>query len=128
MISIIQWFQDLWRGNLLGGARRSSQWPQFRKQFLRESPVCAVCGISKSVEPHHILPVHFDVDRKYELDYNNLIPLCRKNQCHLIFGHLRSFAKSYNPNVREDAEIWRKKILNRPTKLLEEGLFKKDIL
>ncbi|MDI6820948.1 MAG: HNH endonuclease signature motif containing protein [Patescibacteria group bacterium] len=120
-MNIIQFFKDIFRGYPLGA--RSGRWNGVRKEYLKEYPYCAVCGTKKSVEPHHILPVQFDVDRKFELDYNNLISLCRKNQCHLLFGHLRSFSKSYNPNVREDAEIWRKKILNRPTKLLEANLF-----
>lgn len=119
---IKQRFLDWWRGNapLFGGVARSSRWPSVRKDFLILHDKCEVCGSKKSVEPHHIFPFHLDIEKKYELDYNNLISLCRKNQCHLLFGHFRSFAKSYNPNVREDAKIWKEKILKRPQNIKEE--------
>lgn len=47
-----------------------------------------------------------------ELDPENLITLCEGPafNCHLFFGHLRNWS-SHNPDVREDAAMWREKIM-----------------
>ena len=109
--------RDWWRGTspLLGGAGRSSKWPKVRAEFLRVHPNCEVCGgkgtFLKPLNIHHIIPVSFDIARKYELDYTNLITLCRDD--HLTFGHLKKFS-SQNPDILEDVKIWQMKILNRP--------------
>lgn len=62
--------------------------------------------------PHHVIPVH--VDPSKELDGDNLITLCEgpSFNCHLFFGHLRDWT-NFNPNVRSDAEEWRKKLRNQ---------------
>lgn len=96
-------------------AARSGKWRAVRAAYLKKHPRCFVCLGTKKVEVHHIFPFHLHPAR--ELDPNNLITLCEKEgasgSCHLRFGHLDNF-KSVNVNVREDAAIWRKKILTRP--------------
>lgn len=94
--------------------KRHPQWAALAKRYLK-GKCCAVCGGSDKVVPHHIIPVHVDATK--ELDETNLIPLCegRVMNCHLVVGHLRSWV-SYNPTVREDAEIIRQRIANRPGK------------
>jgi len=61
------------------------------------------------VVPHHVVPVHIDPSR--ELDPENLVTLCEgpSFNCHLFFGHLRNWS-SFNPDIRKDAEEWRKKL------------------
>ena len=97
------------------GKKRSSKWPAVRKAFLKNYPVCAVCGGKLKVEVHHIRPFH--LHPQLELDPKNFITLCENKKdginCHLSFGHLGSF-KSYNVNVKRDAKLWNKKIKNRP--------------
>ena len=67
------------------GAVRSSKWPAVRKKHLEEHPVCAICGSTKRIEVHHIIP--FNIDPTKELDPNNIITLCESGKngitCHL---------------------------------------------
>ena len=107
--------QDWLRGTspLLGGAGRSSKWPTVRKVFLAENPNCSACGgkgtFLKPNEIHHCIPYHISPD--LELMSENLLTVCREH--HFFVCHLNSW-KSYNEKVREDAKIWRDKIINRP--------------
>ena len=109
---ILQWWKDFWRGDYLGAAR-SPKWSQVRKEFLILHDKCEVCGkkskLLKALEVHHCIP--FSRDELLELDFNNLIILCREH--HLLVGHLMSWF-SFNPSVREDAALWNKKINGRP--------------
>ena len=108
-----------WLGRVLGidpiygGVPRSPLWRHVRAQHLKLNPYCFVCGdkgsLLQKVEVHHCVP--YSVDKSLELKGNNLITLCRR--CHLIFGHLGSFA-SYNPTIKPDAQEWRVKISKRP--------------
>lgn len=95
------------------GSARSPLWSAVRKQHLKKFPMCAVCDrkgtLLKPIEVHHCTP--YSVDKTMELRAENLITLCRPD--HLLFGHLNSF-QSWNESVREDAEMWRLKITNRP--------------
>lgn len=98
-------------GSYLFCANRSSGWYNVRNEYVRLHPYCAVCGSVKKLQVHHIVP--FSKNPALELDPNNLITLCESHHCHLIFGHLGSF-KSYNVDVRKDAEYMYNKIKNRP--------------
>jgi 5-methylcytosine-specific restriction protein A len=91
------------------GSPRSSKWKILRGEHIRNNPTCAVCGNSKKVVPHHIIPYH--VDPSKEMEPSNLISLCEGEtfNCHLFFGHLRNWSK-HNPDVVEDARVWREKI------------------
>lgn len=106
--------------NYLFGERfavpRSPEWPRLRAAFLRVNPRCAVCSTTKGCVPHHIQPVHIRPD--LELSWDNLITLCesKTHNCHLIWGHLLSFRDSWNLSVREDAEIFCRKIAERPNR------------
>lgn len=88
---------------------RSKEWKKVRNEHLKKYPICAVCGNSKNVVPHHIIPFHIDPSK--ELDLSNLITLCEGDtfNCHLFFGHFRNWTK-HNPSVVEDANLWNKKI------------------
>lgn len=91
---------------------RSPHWSTVRKNFLGTNPKCAVCGGNKNLQVHHCIPYH--IDESKELCEENLIVLCEENKCHFLFGHLGNWT-SYNPDVRQDADTWSKKIQNRPT-------------
>lgn len=97
------------------GKRRSSKWRSVRADFLKQNPACSVCGGKKKLEVHHIRPFHLEPE--LELDPLNLITLCENDgdgvNCHLLFGHLGNF-KSFNKNVRDDADVWKLKINGRP--------------
>lgn len=105
MLYLIQKFLDKQKF----GAARSGKWSQVRHNFLKSHPECACCGRTDKLEVHHIEP--FNVAPEKELDYNNLITLCRT--CHLLIGHLNSF-QSWNREVKQDADYILNKIKNRP--------------
>ena len=109
MSGLVQFLKDFFRGYSVLGGVRSPKWGKVRKDFININPFCAVCYTKKRLEAHHIIPVN--IDKSKELDPTNLIVLCRSD--HLLYGHLNSW-KSFNYDVRKDAEIWRQKILNRP--------------
>src|SRR5271157_1792530 len=92
--------------------KRSDKWPEVRKAFLK-GKVCACCGGNKCLQAHHVVAFHADISK--ELDPTNLVALCEgtDRDCHRLFGHLGNY-QSINENVREDAEIWRNKVTNRP--------------
>ena len=97
---------------LQGAPPRSSQWPAFRKAFLKKNKSCAACGTTSKLEVHHILPYHEFPGM--ELQEMNCITLCGTGGgCHITFGHLQNW-KSWNVHVRQDAEEYLKKVQNRP--------------
>ena len=95
------------------GGKRSKDWPLRREWHLIKEPRCRVCGTRKNLNVHHIQPYHLRPD--LELDPTNLITLCESTDggCHLVFGHLCNW-KAWNPDIRADADVWRRKILDRP--------------
>lgn len=89
------------------GATRSPEWPRVREMHLQKEPKCVVCGGTSKLNVHHIRPFHIHPD--LELDPNNLVTLCTGNKtinCHVRFGHLDNFKDKWNPNIREDAQLW----------------------
>lgn len=88
---------------------RSSRWPALRNWHLRSHPKCAFCGTSKDLEVHHKKPFHLFPE--LELEPSNLVTLCTHD--HLAWGHLGNYS-SYNPDIDQDIEWWRRKIANRP--------------
>ena len=96
-----------------GGAPRSPDWNRIRKAHIKLYPLCAIDNkkgtLLKSNEVHHILPFHEHPE--LELEPKNFITLCRAH--HLEWGHFYNF-KSWNSQVKKDAELWRKRVANRP--------------
>ena len=107
MYRLWYWLLDLIANRPELGGLRSGKWGKLSKQFLKENPYC-FCG-EKATTTHHVIP--FSVDPTKELLKENLFAAC--NHCHLRFAHLGSF-RSYNKEIRADAEYFRKKIENRP--------------
>lgn len=87
------------------GAPRSGQWPRVRREHLAKQPVCQACGRAKTLEVHHIQPLH---EGGQELDPSNLITLCG-DPCHIVHGHLMSWLKT-NPDVVADCQRYRSKV------------------
>ena len=94
--------------------KRSSHWDAVRDAHLRQFPTCAACGKRALLNVHHIKPFH--LFPSLELDGSNLITLCEDQviNCHLLFGHLRSWP-AYNPTVVQDAASWYAKMKARLT-------------
>lgn len=103
--------KDKIQGKAEIGKLRSSRWNVVRKQHLKRNPFCSACGGKTKLEVHHIVP--FSQDASLELEETNLITLCESKSfgviCHLHYGHLGNY-KKINPDVVEDALIWRKKL------------------
>jgi len=95
---------------------RSSSWTRIRNSHIEKENFCQSCGTTRKLQVHHIIPVSYAPEK--ELDPDNLITLCKR--CHLFVGHL-CFWRSFNENVREDAEYWLDRITNRPTKYEDGG-------
>ena len=85
------------------GAKRSDDWPSFRKRNIHEK--CDVCGKGLFLELHHIRPFHLSPG--LELELTNIVTLCRKH--HFELGHFFSW-KSYNKEIKQ----WIAQIQNRP--------------
>ncbi len=99
--------RDRIQGKAPAGVRRSSRWPELRRQHLKKNPACAACGGTKKVEVHHIQPFHIRPD--LELDPSNLLTLCEAKRygvnCHLAWGHAGDY-RAVNTDVERDAERW----------------------
>ncbi|MEA2090958.1 MAG: HNH endonuclease signature motif containing protein [Campylobacterota bacterium] len=54
---------------------RGSRWEKIRKVALKKAPFCAMCGTSKKLQVHHIIPYRLTRDNNQK----NLIPLCVKH-------------------------------------------------
>lgn len=90
---------------------RSPDWYKVRKRHLEKNPVCAWSGRTSNLEVHHIYPVHLYPE--LELDEGNLITLSEApDNFHFIFGHFMDW-KSYNPDIVDHAEWYRKRKSSR---------------
>lgn len=111
--NIYQILKDRIQGKAPKGARRSSKWRALRKDFLARNPQCAVCGGTKKVEVHHIVPFHLAPDM--ELDETNLLPLCERKKyginCHLLIGHQGNY-RDVNLTCYADARYWSGKLVH----------------
>lgn len=54
---------------------RGSQWARIRSDILSAFPFCAVCGTTRNLQVHHIVPFRLTHDNSKE----NLVPLCVKH-------------------------------------------------
>lgn len=62
-----------WRG---GHKNRKGDFEAVKKKNFKNKQVCAICGSTKKIHIHHIIPFRYTEDNSL----NNLIPLC--NSCH----------------------------------------------
>jgi len=54
---------------------RGSQWNKTRREVVRATPFCAICGTTKRLQVHHIIPFRLTGDNSKA----NLVPLCVKH-------------------------------------------------
>lgn len=103
--------KDRIKGKAPKGARRSKDWSDVRKEHLIRNPRCEVCGSTKKLEVHHIVPFHIAPD--LELEPTNLMTLCESKKygltCHQLIGHLGNYRR-INAAVKLDAMTWRMKL------------------
>lgn len=113
MTNVISHLVDVARGKTTFFKRRSSAWKKFRDDFIRENPVCKVCGGSKNVIAHHIIPFH--KDPALELEKSNLVTLCESGKgglnCHLFCGHKGNY-RDVNQNIKDDAVLIKQRFFN----------------
>jgi len=98
-------------GKAPSGARRSPKWRKFRDGYLKGKR-CAVCGGSRSLTLHHIIPFHLAPD--LELDPDNVTVLCEAKRyginCHLLCGHLGNWQR-IAVDCRALAAYWHQRLI-----------------
>lgn len=90
---------------------------KYKKEYIKLYPECAICGETKNLECHHVIPVH--IDQYLSTNSNNFITLCDNGNkgCHNHFGHFQDFRNKYNKNIKELAIFIRLHIIkNDPIK------------
>jgi len=111
---MIRWLLSLFNckptfGCLPPKTRRSSGWPPVEKEVLAEHQECLACKAPSEVG-HHIIPFHVAPER--ELDKSNIAALC--HECHYYMAHFKGRWASWNPNIVEDAAVFRGELERRP--------------
>jgi 5-methylcytosine-specific restriction endonuclease McrA len=64
---------DRVQGKAPKGARRHRLWRKIRREHLSRDPRCAVCGGTRKIRVHHIVPFH--LAPAMELEPENLMTL-----------------------------------------------------
>ena len=82
---------------------RGSQWKKIRDQVVVAFPFCAVCGTTKKLQVHHIIPFRLTHDNSKE----NLIPLC--------VTHHKAVEYSFVKTEHEEIDIQTQSIFWRAT-------------
>lgn len=99
-MTVFKAIKDLAQGKTPTFSKRDSRWPRLRKAYLKTHGECVVCGSTKRLEVHHVLPFHLYPER--ELDLTNLVTLCESSKrgfnCHLFVGHMGSY-RTYNKQI-----------------------------
>ena len=83
----------------------------------RDNYVCQLCGSSKELKIHHILPVKYDTDDSNILNPSNLITLC--HVCHLYKAHIGDYHQVDTSLATTLFSLVEEKELVNPTKLPE---------
>ena len=106
---VFEWYR---RRKRAFGNKRSPQWGEVRKTYLKTHGTCVACGSKDHLEVHHIVPFHIDPSK--ELQPTNFITLCqsKSHNDHLIFGHLLDF-HAQNTKVVTDAKNYRGELAKR---------------
>ena len=95
-----------WAGRLCAGLEQREpllnilhseyEWRQVRKIHIELQPKCQMCGMTRLLEVHHVIPWHMSPVLRFSP--SNLLTLCR--ECHFRFGHLLDW-QGMNPMIRE---------------------------
>jgi hypothetical protein len=91
-------------------ASRPPAWKEAARDWKKANPVCAVCGLRKTLEAHDVLPYHLIEDpwsKPYEFWIKNFITLCHHD--HHRFAHCGDPEwLAYQPEIRRLAETVKK--------------------
>jgi len=103
--SLIEWMIETENPN-----EDKAYWRGLREDFIDAYPRCFVCGGTKNLDVHHVLPRHKYPELQYEWD--NLVTLCRKSEkikinCHYLFGHGGKSWDNYNPKLLDQLSTLR---------------------
>lgn len=81
----------------VGRFNRGPGWRAARCQAIKLNPFCALCGTSKNLHVHHIVPYRTSRNG----DQENLIPLCRRDHKRVehFFLQLEQLEKGMTPDV-----------------------------
>lgn len=105
---MIEYLIDRIKGKAPKGARRHKDWRKVRNSYIKKQPTCELCGGTKRLQVHHIIP--FWLAPELELDFNNLMTLCMSGRkgvkCHLLFGHHGDW-QDINIHCENDVRRWR---------------------
>ena len=66
---------EKWMCNTQRVTGRGSQWLKVRTEAKRRHPFCALCGTTKNLQIHHVVPFRLTFDNSQ----SNLVPLCVKH-------------------------------------------------
>jgi hypothetical protein len=114
MLQLLALARDILAGK--PAVRRSPKWDKTRDIHITLNPYCIVCGsrVKKYLVVHHVKPFHLWPE--LELVPENLVTMCesQSHNCHLMFGHFLDFKRSWNPDVIQDATLFRMKLIKRP--------------
>lgn len=90
----------LWlRGGVLSVPRNQSVQKRVSRAALKRQPFCAICGTTRNMEVHHIVPYRLTQDDSPE----NQMPLCKKH--HKIVETLTHDLEMHVDNPEQIAEI-----------------------
>lgn len=81
---------------------RSGKWPSVRQRFIKQYPCCEACGSLQNLNVHHIFS--FKDHPELELDFDNLITLCRTH--HFSLGHSSKWTTT-NKNCQKEVKEYR---------------------
>ena len=91
------------------------EWRKTRSEFLKNQPLCQMCGITRELQVHHVYPWHLFIPLRFVHD--NLVTLCQP--CHFRFGHWQDWHR-FNPEI---LELCKQAQINNP--VIDWALFNK---
>jgi len=86
---------------------RGSQWKKTRNKVVSKFPFCAVCGTTKNIQVHHIIPFRITFDNSIK----NLIPLCTKH--HKIVENFFIETENLSVDLETQSLVWNNMLRNR---------------
>lgn len=86
---------------------RGSQWKKIRDAVAKAFPFCGVCGTTKNIQVHHIVPFRLTHDNSPE----NLIPLCTKH--HKWVEMMFVETEAHGADIETQGMIWKNMLRSR---------------
>lgn len=86
---------------------RGSRWKKTRDEAVKAFPFCGVCGTTKNIQVHHIVPFRLTQDNSHE----NLIPLCTKH--HKWIEMMFVETEAHDVDIDTQGVIWKNILRSR---------------